>query len=98
MNKKKLFLILLGVVVLPSLASAQTLGSMANAAARTALSVASGVVVVMWVVTGVLFLVAAGDPGKLGSAKTSLIAAVAGTIIVIVANGAIGLVGGIFGI
>jgi len=62
------------------------------------LAVATGVVVVMWVVTGILFLVAAGDPGKLGSAKTSLIAAVAGTIIVIVANGAIGLVSNAFGI
>jgi hypothetical protein len=39
---------------------------------------------------------AAGDPGKLGAAKTALIAAVIGTVVIIVANGAIALVGGIF--
>jgi len=98
MNKKTLILILSAAVILPSLASAQTLGSMAGAAARTALAVATGVVVVMWVVAGIMFLVAAGDPSKLSGAKTGLIAAIAGTVIVIIANGAVAFVGGIFDI
>lgn len=104
MNKKILISILLAVLIAPAMISAQgqgqgaTLGSMAKAAAETALAVATGVVVVMWVVSGILFLVAAGDPSKLGTAKTGLIAAVAGTVIVILANGAIGFVGGIFNI
>jgi len=97
-NKKTLFLILLATVALPCLASAQTLGEMAKAAADTALAVATGVVVVMWVVSGILFLLAAGDPGKLGTAKTGLIAAVIGTVVVIIANGAVAFVGGIFNI
>jgi len=101
-NKKNIFLIALVILATPVLMSAQgegpTLGSMAAAAANTALAVATGVVVVMWVVAGIMFLVAAGDPGKLGGAKTGLIAAVAGTVVVIVANGAVALVGGIFNI
>jgi len=88
------------LVILPGIVFGQdggvTLGSMASAAASTALSVATGVVVVMWVVAGILFLLAAGDPGKLGTAKTGLIAAVIGTVVVIVANGAVALVGGAF--
>ena len=96
MNKKTISLIISGAVILPGLAFAQTLGSMADGLAQTALSVAGGIIVVMWVVTGILFLMAAGDPGKLGSAKTSLIAAVIGTLVIILANGAIGLVKGIF--
>ena len=98
MDKKKLFLILSGAVLLPAITYAATLEGMAASAAQTALKVASGVVVVMWVVAGIIFLSAAGDPGKLSSAKTALIAAVIGTVVVIVANGAVGLVGGIFGI
>ena len=101
MNKKILIILLLAVLAAPALTLAEgdvTLGSMAQAAASTALAVATGVVVVMWVVAGIMFLVAAGDPGKLGGAKTGLIAAIAGTVVVIVANGAVSLVGGIFNI
>jgi uncharacterized membrane protein (DUF485 family) len=96
LNKKILILFLSAVIILPGLASAADLASMARGAAETALAVATGVVVVMWVVAGIMFLLAAGDPGKLGGAKTGLIAAVIGTAIVIIANGAIGFVGGIF--
>jgi len=98
MNKKVLFSILSGILVLPSLASAQTLESMADAAVHVALYVVSAIVVIMWLVTGVLFLSAQGDPSKLKAAKTALFAAIAGTILVIVASGAIGLVSSTFGI
>jgi len=97
-RKKILLLILFGVLLLPILAQAVTLGDMAKAAAKTALEVATGVVVVMWVVTGVLFLSALGAPERLKSARTGLLAAVIGTVIIIVANGAVGLVGGAFGL
>ena len=60
--------------------------------------IASGVVVVLWVVTGILFLSASGDPGKLGAGKKALFAAVAGTLIILVAGSALGLVGQAFGI
>lgn len=99
MDKKILFLILLGVLVLPSLASADvTITGMVDAAVKTALYIASGVVVILWIITGILFLTAQGAPEKLKSAKTALIAAVAGTILVIVAQGALSLVGSAFGI
>jgi len=84
---------------LPSVAFAQiTIQGMVDAAVQTTLYIASGIVVILWVVTGVLFLSAQGDPTKLTSAKKALIASVAGTILVIVASGAIALVGGAFGL
>ena len=86
MNKKTFFLILLGVLVLPLLTSAATLGSMADAAAQTALYVASGVVVVLWVVTGILFLQAQGEPATLSKAKLALMTSIAGTVVVLIAN------------
>jgi len=98
-NKKIFLLILLSVLVLPSVAFAQiTIQGMVDAAVQTTLYIASGIVVILWVVTGVLFLSAQGDPTKLTSAKKALIASVAGTILVIVASGAIALVGGAFGL
>jgi hypothetical protein len=99
MNKKITFLILLGILLLPSLVSAQvTICSMVDAAVQTALYIASGVVVILWLVTGVLFLSASGAPEKLGAGKKALIAAVAGTLLIIVASSALFLVGGAFGI
>ena len=53
---------------------------------------------VMWVVTGILFLTAQGEPGKINTAKTSLFAAIGGTILIILANGAIAFVKNSFGI
>ena len=97
MNKKTLLLILLSTLILPITASAQTLGSMAAAIASVAVTVGGYIVIVMWVVTGVLFLTAAGDPGKLGAAKTGLFAAIAGTILIILANGAVSFVRNSFG-
>ena len=96
-NKKILLLILSGILILPSLASADvTIQSMVVAAVQTALFIASGVVVILWIVTGLLFLTAQGAPEKLKSAKTALIASVAGTILVIVATSALSIVGSAF--
>lgn len=82
---------------MPSLASADvTIQSMVVAAVQTALFIASGVVVILWIVTGLLFLTAQGAPEKLKSAKTALIASVAGTILVIVATSALSIVGSAF--
>ena len=96
-SKKILFLILSGIVFFPVLACGQTLQSITQAAATTALTAASGVVVVCWVITGILFLSATGDPSKLSSAKTALIVSVIGTVILIIANtNALGFVKNIF--
>ncbi len=92
-----LFLILLGVLVFPSLVFAQiTIAGMVAGAVDTALLIASGVVVILWVMTGILFLQAQGAPEKLSLAKKALFAATAGTVLVIVAKFAIDLVGQAF--
>ncbi len=99
MNKKILFLILLGVLVIPGFAFADvTIQGMVDAAVNTTLYIASGIVVILWIITGLLFLTAQGAPEKLGKAKLALIAAAAGTVLVIIATSAIPLVKSAFNI
>ena len=98
MNKKILLSTSLVALALPVLAAAQTLGSMAAAIAGQVVMVGGYIVVIMWIVTGVLFLTAAGDPGKLNNAKIGLFCAIAGTIIILLANGAMSFVGNSFGL
>ncbi len=99
MNKKISFLILVSAILIPAaFVSAQTLSGMAEAVAGQVVLVATWIVVIMWVVTGLLFLLAQGEPGKLNTAKTSLFAAIGGTILVILASSAITIVRNSFGI
>ena len=99
MNKKTLFLILLAVLVLPSLAFAQvTVVTIVDAAVATTLYIAGGIIVILWVVTGILFLTAQGAPEKLNLAKKALFASVVGTALIILAGSAISLVGSVLGI
>ena len=68
MNKKTLFLILLlGILVLPLSVLADnnvTIESMTAAAVKTTFYIAGGIVVILWVITGLLFLSASGNPTK----------------------------------
>ena len=98
MNKKILFLLLLAVLALPLSVSAQDIPSIIDAAVIGTLYIAGGVVVILWIITGLLFLVAQGAPEKLNSAKKALIASVAGTLLVIVATSAFNIVGEFFGL
>jgi hypothetical protein len=99
MNKKILsFLILATVLVVPIAVSAQTLGGMAAAIAGQVVIVGTWIVVIMWVVTGILFLTTAGDPAKLKLARNGLFACIGGTILVILANSAIAFVANSFGL
>lgn len=75
-----------------------TIGSMASSIAAQVVSVGGYIVIIMWVVTGILFLTAGGEPGKLNTAKTALFAAIGGTILIILANGAMAFVANSFGI
>jgi len=87
MNKKILFLILLGLLFLPTLIFAvNTPAQMAEGIKTVAMSVGIALVVVGWVVAGILYLTAAGAPDKLGTAKKAMIAAIVGTILVIIAT------------
>ena len=97
--KRLILATLLMVVIAPiSFVSAQTLGSMSAAIAGQVVLVGTWIVVIMWVVTGILFLSSMGDPSKLNSAKMSLFAAIGGTILIILASNAINFVKNSFGI
>lgn len=102
-SKSISFLILLGFLILPCLVFAATttaplIQTLTTAAVNTTLYIASAVTIILWILTGILFLTAQGAPEKLIKARTALISAVAGTLLVIVANSAIYLVGQAFGI
>jgi hypothetical protein len=100
-NKKILSLILSAGLTLPFLALADTtvtIGSMAAAIAGQVIIVGTWLVVIFWIVAGVLFLMAGGEPAKLEKAKLALFAAIGGTIVIILANSACVFVGNSFGI
>lgn len=77
---------------MPNVASAITLGSMATQAARTTWTVSAAIVIICWMVAGILFLTSSGSSERLGAAKKALFAAIAGTILVIVAWSAINII------
>ena len=99
-NKKVLFLILAAVLILPlsAYADCPVCVTIITSVVNTALYIASAVVVVLWLVAGILFLSAQGDPSKFTKARGALIAAVAGTVLVIVAASALTLVGQAIGV
>ena len=88
MNKKTLLLILLAVVLLPTaFASAQTLEEMAGRVEAVAVGIATPIVIIGWIIAGILYLTAAGAPEKLGIAKKATVAAVIGTVLIVLAIG-----------
>jgi uncharacterized membrane protein SirB2 len=95
MNIKNTILKLLtaGVLFLPAVASAQyTITGMIDSVVSVVWYIADAVIVILWIVTGIMFLTAQGDPTKLASAKKALFAALIGTAIIIVAGSAVYLV------
>jgi len=96
MNKKILFLILLGVLILPSIALAQTQASViAGNIEQLTLTIGVCIVVIGWVIAGILYLTAAGAPDKTGIAKKAMIAALMGTILIVIAAGGYSVISGI---
>ncbi len=63
-------------------------GMVANVA-KIIVLVATILVVIFWIITGLLFLAAQGAPDKLSLAKKALYASIAGTAIVILSQVAI---------
>lgn len=101
MDKKILFLVLLlAVLVLPLTSYAKSLEEMTGAVKTAATAIGMSLAVVGWVVAGGLYLTSAGNPSKIGVAKTALFAAVIGTVLVILANSGVptikGLLPGLF--
>lgn len=85
MNKKISYLISLGILLLPAMAFASTLGTYAEKVKIAAIDLAGAIVVIGWVVAGILYLTAAGAPEKLGVAKKALVACIIGTMLVVLA-------------
>lgn len=94
-NKKLLSLILLLSVlsILPAVASAQTITGIVQNLASIVTNVAIFVTVVFWIITGLLFITAQGDPGKLGTARKALVASIIGTAIAFLAGSATAIIG-----
>lgn len=84
--KKYLFLslIFIWILVLPVTVFAATIGTITDKIKEQVLLIGTAAVVIGWIITGVLFLTAAGSPDKLSMGKKALIASVAGTIIIII--------------
>ncbi len=84
--------IVLGAIALPMVCLAQGGGGSAIATKLTDITnnivkpVAEALVVLMLIVAGVLFLTAAGNPGKLSTAKACFLWAVIGAIVIAVAS------------
>jgi quinol-cytochrome oxidoreductase complex cytochrome b subunit len=93
-NKKTLFLILLGIILVPtSFVSAMTLPTLAKNVEATAVDIATPIVIIGWIIAGILYLTAAGSPEKIGTAKKALVACVIGTILVVLAIGSGAIIG-----
>lgn len=93
-NNKKLLLLtpLLIALLFPILASAQTIKGIIDNVSSVIQYIARAVVIILWIITGILFLSAQGDPSKLTTAKKALFASIIGTAIVILATIADGLI------
>lgn len=92
-NKKILSLSLLLSIALPAIAFAQSITGLVANLASVITKVAVFVTVVSWIITGLLFLIAQGDPGKVGKARSALIWAVVGTAVALLAGTASTIIG-----
>ena len=97
MNKKKISLALLLGSFLPLAsvlaADAVTLDAMVLNIKTIAVTIATPIVVIGWIIAGILYLTAAGSPERTGIAKKAMIAALMGTILVVLAIGSAAIIG-----
>lgn len=94
MNKKILFLILLTtILILPLEISAQSTfcGAIKNISS-IAYQIGGSIIIIGWVIAGILYLTSAGSPEKTGTAKKAMVAAVIGTILIVIAGASTALV------
>ena len=100
MNKKTIFLILLAVILVPSFcfAQANTIDDVIKAAVNSLIPIVGGLSTIAFIVAGIMFLSASGNPSRMTIAKGSLIAAVIGIVIVVLASGAKDFVSTFFGL
>ena len=95
MKSKTIFFVILAIVAIPSICNAAglTIGALLGAFVNNVVwPLAAGATVIFWIWTGLLFLLAQGDPAKLSTARHALIWAVAGTVVIILAYSAVAIV------
>ena len=88
MDKKILFLVLLGVVLIPAFCSAADLTTIITNAASSLTALILPLSTISFMIAGIMYLSATGNPGRLAIAKGALIAAVVGIVIIVLASGA----------
>jgi hypothetical protein len=85
-NKKTLFLILLMAIMPLTVCAVNPVDKMVEGVMNIALSIGGAIVVIGWVIAGILYLTSMGSPEKTGTAKKAMIAAVIGTVLVVIAK------------
>lgn len=90
------FVFLASILVFPEVAFGQAIieGIIGNILSVVAI-IGTAIVVIMWVITGLLFLSALGEPTKLDSGKKALFASIGGTVLVILAWSAANIISNI---
>ena len=102
MTKIKIALIMLGILLLPVLASAQptatisSLQEIVNSIQRVIWIVFGLIVVISFVTAGILFLTAGGAPEKVQAARSAFIWGIVGVVVGIVAYSIIAIVSSFF--
>jgi len=86
MNKKTLFLILANSILLFPFVISAAVPEMVDKVKTAFTTVGASIIVIGWVIAGILWLVAAGSPEKIGTAKKATFAAVIGTAVIILAG------------
>ena len=90
MNKKILFLALLGVILVPTICFAQTttLQKIICNVQTALVATGGGLATIAFIVAGIMFLTATGNPSRMTIAKGALLAGVIGIVIIILAGSA----------
>lgn len=90
MNKKILCLALLGIILLPlpCFAAAQTIQDLVTNASKSLTPIGAGLATISFIVAGIMYLMGTGNPGRMATAKASLVAGVTGIVIIILAESA----------
>jgi hypothetical protein len=98
MDKKTLLLILFSALLLPTLAQAATLIGIIGKITAAVVPIGTPLVVVGFIIAGFLYISAAASPERMSLAKKALIAAVIGTILIILAATACTFIAALFGL
>jgi len=99
-NKTILFLILLTIVIFPLqvIAAPTTIAEIINNVVTGLQGIGAGLATIAFIVAGIMFLTAVGNPSRMAIGKGALIAAVTGIVIILLASVACNFINGLFGL